>query len=263
MKKYFSIFDKSLQTAIEYRVEGFIWFLTEIVPTLVILFFWSAAFRTKTTISGYNLASMTAYYFGVMAIQVLATPHPEDSMTRDIQDGTLNFYLIKPLEIVSMRFLGEVAWKVVRLFFLAPFFFLTFAIFDFSFADINFPQVGLFSLGLVVSFVLQYLIKLAISFVSFWVVDPWGIFSFFDLLVMLFSGILIPLDLLPVSIQTLANILPFKFFYFFPLTILLGKIAGARLYFSLLLQFFWIILSLISLLIIKKRGLRSYAAFGG
>jgi len=107
VKKLLAYFRVHLGEALVYRATGFIWMLNDIGPALVALLFWLAAFQDQVSIAGYTVATMSIYYFGVMAINALIVPYPEYTLVEEIRSGSfstrLNFIATDSLAAPSLR----------------------------------------------------------------------------------------------------------------------------------------------------------------
>jgi ABC-type uncharacterized transport system permease subunit len=110
----------SWQDALQYRLEGAVWFLYDLLPPMGMLLLWLGAYRPGDTVAGYDVAGMVQYYLGVIALRTLLNPHPEWDIAEKIAKGTYGQILLRPMSIVGYHLAGEVAWKVVRLFWLLP-----------------------------------------------------------------------------------------------------------------------------------------------
>ena len=77
------------------------------------------------------------------------------------------------------------------------------------------------------------------------------------------SGHLFPLDLLHPSLQHVLFFTPFPSMLYTPIAIYMGKIAGADLLRSLIVQAGWVFTGYMFARFAWRRGIKKYAAFGG
>src|SRR3989344_4941426 len=121
MRKYWLIYKLNLAQAFIYRTTGFIWFLADFGPTLVLVIFWLAAFQTRQLIAGYSLAQMLLYYVGVSFVATIVIPHPHWWIKDQILSGQFSsVYLLKPVKLFWERLAAQVAWRTIRLVFVIP-----------------------------------------------------------------------------------------------------------------------------------------------
>jgi len=77
------------------------------------------------------------------------------------------------------------------------------------------------------------------------------------------SGHLFPLDILPPALQQILWFTPFPYQLYFPVSIYMGKAAGADLVRGLVLQITWVICAYGIARLMWARGIRKYSAVGG
>ena len=56
---------------------------------------------------------------------------------------------------------------------------------------------------------------------------------------------------------------PFPYQLYFPISIYLGKAAGAEMWRGLAMQLFWVLVAYVFARLMWRRGIRRYSAFGG
>ncbi len=91
------------------------------------------------------------------------------------------------------------------------------------------------SLALLVSFAFSFIVNLT----AFWLIDNTGVAMIANILLMFFSGFLLPLDFFPPLLAAIARALPFQAITALPAQVFLGQITGPALIGTVLLQAFW------------------------
>lgn len=265
MRKFLAFYRTHLSDAFAYRLEGFIWFLIDITSPLIMILFWKAAFISSDQIAGFSLNQIIIYYFGVMIVDTLIHVHPEFYLAEEIRLGSFSNYLIRPLNFFTFKISGELAWKTMRCIYLG---FFTFIIVKLFFPSsqmfIQWPYLGLFLISLLLAFLMLSLVKLSMGLSTVWFGESSWLFFSFGIIHSLLSGKLIPLDLFPSFLNSLNNYLPFKYFLYFPLSILLNKInSWKEIILGLTIQMGWLLCFLIFYRLILKSSSRKYSAYGG
>lgn len=266
MKKYLAFFKISLKKSLEYRARLLIWFLWEIFPAIIMLFFWQAVFQTRIRVGSYDFYSLVIYYFVLMFARNLVLSHPELNFQQEVYRGDLNVYLTRPADLISLKFFYELAYKLLKFLYLIPllligyFLFLKGAAVSLEFTTIN---VSFFFLSCAISFLLYYLLKMLIGFTAFWLGEIEWLSDLEMLVFWFFGGLLLPLDLLPVLLQKIASFLPFQYIFYLPSQALLGRLDARHMISSLGIQLFWLFLLLVFTRRIYRAGLKVYSAFGG
>ena len=80
---------------------------------------------------------------------------------------------------------------------------------------------------------------------------------------LLLSGRLVPLSLMPEWAQRLADLLPFKWTFGFPIEALVGHLTEGALLGGLAMQLFWIVVGALGVRIVWHFAIRHYSAVNG
>ncbi|MCC6176319.1 MAG: ABC-2 family transporter protein [Chloroflexi bacterium] len=265
MRLYATLWMMGLQEALQYRVEAMIWFLFDVVPPIMMAFLWLAAYQDQTTIAGYDLAAMLTYTMGVMVLRTVLTTHVEWGIDFDIRNGWLSTRLTQPFPLWTFWFLTEMAWKVIRSLLVTPVVLLCLLWLGPSMGGnvLSLASVPLLVLSLVFGYLVSFFLKLCLGLLSFWLNDITGLSTLYEVIAVVFGGVLLPIALLPGPLQTVALALPIGATYHIPLSILLGQTVGLDAWWAIGQQVLW--LGLLALLgqALWRRGLRRYESVGG
>ncbi len=77
------------------------------------------------------------------------------------------------------------------------------------------------------------------------------------------SGHMFPLGVLPSAVERILFLTPFPYQMYFPVSVYMGKVAGAELWQGLAVQFLWVVLMYALARFLWRRGIKKYSAFGG
>lgn len=268
MRKSWVLFTISLQDAFSERGSAIVWAFLDFLWPFVNLFIWVGIYQgqggAEVTIGGFSLSQMLTYYLGVALISAVAVSHQEYEIIRDIQSGDLSTYLLKPLSYVKFQLITSISWKILKGSIIFPFILIAIILFkDHISFNLN-PTTALVFIGvLVLSFLLYFLNALIFGLLTFWVDEPGGFIEMNEIARSLFSGMALPLVFLPGPFFVISNILPYKYFYDFPLRILSGKLGTTEILNGLLMQFVWIFIFYTTYKVMWRRGISKYSAFGG
>ena len=264
MKKYLLFFTLGLQDAMQYRLEGVIWFLFDVLPPLMMVFVWQAAYRDTAEVGGYSLGAMLGYYLGLALLRNAITTHPEWETAEAIRTGRLSMWLLKPYQFWAERLATDSAWRVIRLAMVTPILLISVVLLSGQVAGPRLTADSALALVacLPLAFALCFLLKLSLGFAGFWLIDIGGLGSLYEVVVYLLGGSIVPLELLPSWLRLLADLLPFKYIYYFPLAVALGRIDGPDLWSGLALQAAWTAALAALARLLWTQGLRRYEAVG-
>jgi ABC-2 type transport system permease protein len=102
-----------------------------------------------------------------------------------------------------------------------------------------------------------------IGMLNFWTTRGAAVFDLYMTLELLLSGRLVPLKLMPEWVQTLANFLPFKWTFGYPIESLVGDLSTRELLLGLGAQVLWILLGLALFRIAWRAAIKRFSAVGG
>jgi ABC-2 type transport system permease protein len=249
-----------------YRVNFFLDILSGILSSLIVVFLWMAIYRNADSgmISGYSLGEMVTYLLGggLLNSFILTTAeNPETSQS--IQDGTLSTLLIKPFSPYAVWFARDMGGKTFLLM-LGVIGYLG-VIFFFREYLILFASPGhllFFVFSVLFAALLQFLLFEALSLLSFWIENTYGIRFTMRVIMEVAGGAIIPLSFFPDILQKFLMLLPFPYMIYLPMQIYLGKIPLDQMPFEFLKESIWIIGLILINFIVWKRGVRQYVSMG-
>lgn len=255
----------SFQDAIQYRAEAFVWFLYDFMPPLMMMFLWLAAYESQSTVGGFDRSAMLGYTLGTMVVRTLLATHVEWAISEEIRLGKLSTHLVRPFNPWLFWLCDQIAWKGMRALLLLPVVGICIA---WLAPEIAAPRLELsvllpLVLSVVMGFVLSFFIKACIGFMAFWVTDIFGLMALFDVLTWIFGGTLVPIDLLPAWLRTIAGLLPFQYIFYLPLSIALGRMDGNEAWRWVALEAGWVVVTGLLAYSLWRRGLVRYEAVGG
>lgn len=262
-KKYKAVLTIQLKDALTYRAEGLVYFAADLMAPLLMMIAWKAIYESHQSVAGYSADKILFYYLLIFILRTVLSVYPND-LSKAIRIGALNALLVKPFNILVNQIASEIAWKAVRVIFLVI---ATVFLLRLFFSNSHLPSLQLASpvlaVALLNAFFLNYFIKAAIELTAFWTSDTKGLRASFYILEAFFSGTMLPLNLLPSGVERVAQLLPYKFFYYFPIQIILGQIGGRETIIGLITGLGWLVAAMAATNYVMRLGLRRYSAYSG
>jgi ABC-2 type transport system permease protein len=265
MRKLLVYFRVAIIDALIYRAEGIIWMLNDVGPAVIALIFWSAAYQTQDSFSGFTFSQILVYYLGIMFINNVINTQPQFYLAEEIRNGDFSHYLLKPINLTMFKFASNNSWRLVRLIFFLPLLFIIAKAFGLNFSgwQVTLSQVLVIALSLILAFCINFFLKLALGLTTIWFEESGWLFFGFDIVSTFLSGELIPLDFFPASLVAVNNWLPFKYLLYFPLSLILGNLhSGREMIIGFGYQFGWAVIAYLIYRWTFKRGSRVYSAYG-
>ncbi len=263
IKKHLTITKIAWQRALTYRFTVLAHRLGELGEMLVLILMWAAIYSGGGVIKGYSYREMITYILLGNLINVVVRNWLSSVVSRDIADGTLSQFLVKPmpyLRYILFREVGRIsvafAFSVVSSL-LVIFFFTRYFI-------INTAPLMLAALAAIIllAFVTELLLSFLVGLIAFWTTEVDGIYATIDRLKKFFAGGYFPISLLPPVFVKASFLLPFGYSFFVPVQLYLGKIGIETAALGILIQLFWLALLYGIIQLVWNRGIKKYEGVG-
>ena len=263
MKKYWRYFLSNLANIFEYRAVPVTWAVIELISVASGIFFWSAVYQDQQLVGQYDLQDMMSYYVLIPFVGTITYVHLATSFPKKIKDGQISVDLLKPYNLATALFFKAIGSMIFKLLIKVPFFiFAAFFLFHFFKIGLGFSNVFLTILVSLLAFGLHFLIDLCLSYLAFWLDDVWAFEHLKLVALMIFGGMTFPLGLLPDQLKFIFNLLPFRFIYYFPISVAQGKVSMVWLGIGVLQIFVWTIFFYMLAKLLWRQGMKKYGAYG-
>lgn len=263
MKKYLAVFKLSWQNVLEYRVNFVMGRLRDLLFLLTVYFLWTAVFKDKGVLFGFESQQITTYVLGASLISAFVFDYAMDRIAEDISRGDLSVFLTKPINFVIYHQVRRLASTAVSIILVSGGLLLFWILIRPPLFLQKNPAVIIFCLlSLSLAFMIFVAVDSIVGVTSFWTVYAYGPRFFLKLLIDFTSGRLFPLSVLPMVLFRLIGFLPFSYLAFFPLNVYLGRLGFKQMVLGILIQVVWVLMLFVLLRLIWRRGLRLYEAVG-
>lgn len=239
MKGYLYYALMTLKRRIAYRADLFIGYLLAVITMIIFKLFWVALAKAGK-IPEQDLQVYICYAMIMAIMGSLFSSNLIRSISDMIRSGQIASIFQKPLDIQMYGFsigLGELTGGIV-FDFLPKLIILKFVLnvqIPGSFTDMLFFAVSLF-----LAYFLLVSIDYMISMLAFYFVETWAFELIKNFCVGVLSGLYFPLWLYPEKVIAIINVLPFKFIYFTPAEIFLGRLSMNEIFHALAMQILWL-----------------------
>lgn len=262
-RKYRAIARANVQNSLAYAWDAL---APGIFATIFIFIFaqiWKVTFATQNTgvINGLTL-NMTIWYFVWAELVQLSKIDPVTTIQNEVKDGSLAYTLGRPYNYVLYHFfrgLGGVGIRMVAVLAFGSFVAWTQAGLLASFRLELMPLV-LFVTAL--AFVLDYCIMAMIGLLAFFFEDVMAFRFIYSKITFVLGGLLIPVDFLPDTVQSIARVLPFNLVVYAPSKLFVSW-DWAQFGFIVVMQLFWISVMAGLLSLFYRYGVRRVTINGG
>ncbi len=260
-RKYVTIVKAYFANLRQFTLNFFSSLITLPVSLIILVYVFRSVISGGDTLGTYSVVQISLYFVGTAITWQVVQPAAIAlwESWQDINTGNLAIYLTRPVDYIWLRYARSFASMLV---YLVPAVFVMLAL--------QVVQMRVNPMA-----VLQYMVALWLAFstlfmwwflagaLSFWWERP---FTFRDLswnLITLFSGGLIPVDLLPPTLRTLAEFLPFRGIYYIPSSIFAGTLSGPIGWKDLGTQCAWLMGLTLLTRVVWAAGVKTYDGRGG
>ena len=259
--KYLRTFLLALQSEFISRANVIGWFLVGSIPSIALVLVWFAILGQRQSINWFTRGDFIVYYLFITVGWYIVGGTFGRTVGNGIKNGTINTTLIKPYDVVLGQGIQEQAWKVLSIIVSAPATFIILYLFrSIIHINLSIEQVVLLIISLILGGINFALIEALVGISAFWVTEIWPVAHVNDILQSLFGGRYVPLALLPASVFFLSNVLPFKYMFYVPVSILLSKTSNPLLDVGVQLLYMFFLLGVYKL--VWKLGIKKYEAVG-
>ena len=249
IRAYPTLLRVGLSEVVAYRAEFLVWILTTNMP-LVMLAIWHAVAKDGP-VGRFDQKEFTAYYLAVQAVRLLTSTWVVWQMSMEIRDGTLSAKLLRPIHPLFAYSAEHLAAVPLRALVVSP----IIAVLIYAAGDrlaIHDPALLAIFFTMVLLGALAFYIESALGLFELWL----GVHA-------IFSGYLIPLEVLPPWIRGVTRVLPFRYMLGFPVETLVGLETRAAALGDLGLQWAWVLVFFAFGLLVWRAGVRRFSAYGG
>lgn len=263
MQKFLAVLKMYNQKLIEYRADVILWTLSGIIQPVLALLIWTTLLSSGVK-TGYNNSDILIYFLAAMLISSFTSVWSSYFIATDINSGQASRYLIKPFSL----FLDHISWNVSEKIYKVSITFIVIVIFCLFNLDtikqFHFSWVAFFLslICLVSAAIIHFYFDLIVGVITFWTHDNDFFRNFNFVGFQLFSGVMIPIALLPSILQNLALILPFRYTLSFPAEVLLNRLTTFDLALGFAIQILWLIATIFLYNFLYRKGLKIYQGFG-
>lgn len=266
MSTYWDLYWTNMKIAIavqlQYRVSQYFYMIGMIAEPVIYLVVWSTIARSHGgAVRGYTAGTFAAYYIVwtlVRNMNIVFTPR---GFEWRIQSGEFSASLLRPVHPIHYDLSYFAGWKVVVILLWLPLAAALSLIFHPTLAP-TILDAGTFFLAIWGAYLIRSVLLWVLGMVTFWTTRVGAIFDLYFAFELLLSGRMVPMTFLPGWAQTLADFLPFKWTFSFPIEALVGRLSTSDLLGGLAIQAGWVAAGSLLLAMTWKGAVKQYSAVG-
>jgi ABC-2 type transport system permease protein len=259
---YLTTMRTAIQTQFQYRAATYMYLLGMVAEPVIYLVVWTTIAQSHGgQVAGITAGGFAAYYIVwtlVRNVNIVFTPYGWEGR---IREGRLSGQLLRPMHPIHYDIAEFAGGKVIWVLLYLPIAIGLTLVFKPSFS-LTPLDLALFLPAIMGAYLVRTMNLWALGMVTFWTTRGSAIFETYIMAELLLSGRLVPLQLMPAWAQSIANWLPFKWTFYFPIEVLVGHLSLASLLSGLAVQVFWIAVGAVLVSIVWRASVRHYTAVG-
>jgi ABC-2 type transport system permease protein len=242
---------------VEYRAELILWVLSGSLPIILMGVWTKAAQNGKFGLSAVEFAR---YFLAVFIVRQFTVVWVVWEFEREVVEGKLSPRLLQPLDPAWHHISSHISERAARMPFAVLLLILFFVLYPQAFWIPSLSQMLLFTLAILMSFALRFVIQYTFAMFAFWTERASAIENFWFLFYLFLSGLIAPLEVFPPAVRAAVLCTPFPYLVDFPVSLLVGLPTDIGRGFSMTLG--WTLLFLGLNRILWRAGLKRYSGMG-
>ena len=259
---YVTTMRTAVQANFQYRTDTYLYMAATIVEPVVYLVVWSTVARSRGgEVAGITAGGFAAYYIVWTLVRQFNLAFTPYGWEWRIREGRVSANLLRPIHPIHYDLAEFAGWKFVNVAFWVPAAAVLILVFNPT-LDPSAADAVAFFVALWGAFVLRSLLLWTLGLISFWTTRTGPMFELYILVELLLSGRLVPLRVMPDWAERIADVLPFKWTFGFPIEALVSDLSHLELVRGLAVQLAWIAALWAIMSFAWRRAVREYTAVG-
>jgi ABC-2 type transport system permease protein len=259
---YVAVARTAVQEQFQYRAANYAYMLGMITEPIVYLVVWSTVARSQGgSVGGFTPAQLAAYYIVwtlVRNVNIVFTPFGWEWR---IREGKLSGMLLRPVHPIHYDLAYFAGWKLPVVVMWLPLAVVLSLVFHPA-ITVTPAKAGAFFVAIWGAYLIRSMFMWVLGMVTFWTTRVTALYMTYFTLEVLLSGRIVPLGLMPSWAQALADFLPYKWTFGFPIETLAANLGGVELLAGLGAQVLWTGAGVALVAVVWRFGVRRYAAVG-
>lgn len=249
---------------LQYRGEIVLWAIWGVVYPAVAMAMWSAAVRGTpggTSIQGMGPRDFAAYFLALMIVGHVVTAWDIYEMGYLVRTGEMSPRLMRPMLPIWQSLSDNLAYKLVTLAVLIPIWLVVVWVAQPHFA-FSAGQMALSMIAMLLASALHFICGYTTGVAAFWMTRMDAVQQLWWGMNLLWGGRIAPITIMPLPLQWVAAVLPFKWIIWFPSAALTGAMPNREIAAGIGWQCLWLIGVLLAFRLLWPRAVRRYSAVG-
>ena len=247
----------------QYRANLIMYLLYWLVSPIIYLAVWTSIASSKGSVNGLTANDFVTYYLTLLIVDQITSDIVIHTFAYKIQDGTLSGELVRPIHpMLTNALVNNIAFKMLTILGFVPIWTILFFLYRPDYSSVTWSGILLAIPAVILGFFVGFLLSAAVTTLAFWTTRVYSIHEFYYALKLLFSGMFVPLPLMPKIVQEIAQYLPFQLQIYFPIQLILGKLSPAQIIQGYVVGIIWLTVAIVIFNVLWRSGVKRYSAVG-
>jgi ABC-2 type transport system permease protein len=251
-----------IQAEFQYRVATYMYLIGMVAEPVIYLVVWTTIAESHGgSVQGITAGQFAAYYIVwtlVRNMNIVFTPYGWEWR---IREGHFSGLMLRPLHPIHYDLADFAGGKFIWVLLYLPIAVGLALIFHPTF-DVSPFELVVFFFAIWGAYLIRSMALWLLGMITFWTTRGSAIFETYMMIELLMSGRLVPLPLMPDWAESLANWLPFKWTFYFPIQVLVGNLSNASLIGGLGMQALWTAIGSALVFVCWRQTSKHYTAVG-
>ena len=245
---------------VAYRAEFLVWILTMTMP-LVMLGLWRSV-AAEAPFAHYQSQDFVAYYLANLIVRNLTSSWVAWNVSEEVRMGTMSMRLLRPIHPIVAFGSMHLAAVPFRSVMALPVAIILLASSGATALATDPLQLALVVPSIALAWLITFSIQFALGSLAFWITQSGALVNLYFGAFSVLSGYLLPLDLMPGWIATVARFTPFPSMLAAPVTMLTRELTSGQIAELLGTQLGWAAGMVALALAVWRVGVRRFEAVG-
>jgi ABC-2 type transport system permease protein len=264
MRPYTAILSARFRMLLQYRAAALAGIGTQLFFGLVRMMIFEAFYRSPSAgQQPMDAQQVTTYIWLGQAFLLLAMLHLDGDVATMIRTGAVAYEMVRPVDLYNLWLARAISNRTAPLMMRAAPILLISAAFGVLSPPASAESAALFAVSVALGIVLAAAFATLMTISLLWTISGEGIARLGPAIIFFFSGMVIPLPLLPAWAQPVLEALPFRGLIDVPFRIYMGHLSAQETLRSLAQQVAWVIALVALGRVLVARGTRRLVVQGG
>lgn len=263
LSKIWEIIKVSIKVDFAYLAEAWGAFIVTVFQIFVFYYIWMAIYKFDSSINGISKDQIVTYLILSRIIYTQITYGFIPKLGRIIHTGAISMELLRPMDFMFLMFFERVGdFLAFATMTAVPTLIICSLTLGMQLPK-DFFTFGCFVLSLAFALTISFFFDFFVGLLTFYTNYSWGLQTFQEAFISLFSGALIPIAFFPGWLKYITNFLPFQQMSYSPVSIYLGIVKGHQVYDVLISQFVWFVIMLVFARLFYSFAIKKVTIQGG